>query len=580
MMKFGDIECKRWSQMKKLVWKRMANATKEFLQDNPESNPGVSREKRRLVPQHVADDVGNAKPFNMLEARDFFATEMTRASLNVAVPFMPVFRQLMEQCKSQLASAGTIELRPLVEHVLTAIDSTFKVAVIDMICKHMDSGANTTEMGVLFPIADSQQGNGIDNEYAASVLQLRTSMTYHMLHELTLSTKHKVFFALGDLGHRFTTTVSANETTLKEFEKRHCFWTAVWIKFGMLGYEHHDNVGELTRDLLRVVSESHNLASGNHMPAVPDEVAQGDDDKPVADPPLSTGAQDILEEIAELIESTPRRHSTEVTQPHHEAFSTSAEFLGNVAKSLFPEDKQPVNGLSLDEIGRMHIIQSHVCSAIMTHGLKAMNCNGISLQRTDDDNGVNGMQLTLPASQCDKFLCVPFLGRVVWNEGSVPKFTPRIKLGNVFGADLFLIPDDDYPCVAWSVPTSVDAAECNVKSSRQTLVVTMPWADDSGKQTCLSIDTVELIGQEQLVLGGMSNTVAATKTLMPVVLVRQVVPEDPNHVKKTIESSMGQLKLHVHGIYGSEQEAQPSGPAGRVKLNQRDIPADLQHVLL
>ena len=77
MMKFGDIECKRWSQMKKLVWKRMANASKEFLQDNPESNPGVSREKRRLVPQHVADDVGNAKPFNMLEARDFFATEMT-----------------------------------------------------------------------------------------------------------------------------------------------------------------------------------------------------------------------------------------------------------------------------------------------------------------------------------------------------------------------------------------------------------------------------------------------------------------------------------------------------------------------
>ena len=288
------------------------------------------------MPQHVADDVGNAKPFNMLEARDFFATEMTRASLNVAVPFMPVFRKLMEQCKSQLASAGTIELRPLVEHVLTAIDSTFKVAVIDIICKNMDSGANTTEMGVLFPIADSQQGSGIDNAYAASVLQLRTSMTYHMLHELTLSTKHKVCFALGDLGHWFTTTVSANETTLKEFEKRHCFWTAVWIKFGMLGYEHHDHVGELTRDLLRVVSESHNLASGNHMPAVPDEVAQGDDDKPVADPPLSTGAQDILEEIAELIESTPRRHSTEVTQPHHQAFSTSAEFLGNVAKHFVP----------------------------------------------------------------------------------------------------------------------------------------------------------------------------------------------------------------------------------------------------
>lgn len=67
---------------------------------------------------------------------------------------------------------------------------------------------------------------------------------------------------------------------------------------------------------------------------------------------------------------------------------------------------------------------------------------------------------------------------------------------------------------------------------------------------------------------------------MPVVLVRQVVPEDPKNVKKTIESSMGQLKRHVHGIYGSEQEAQPSGPAGRVKLNPRDIPADLQHVLL
>ena len=43
---------------------------------------------------------------------------------------------------------------------------------------------------------------------------------------------------------------------------------------------------------------------------------------------------------------------------------------------------------------------------------------------------------------------------------------------------------------------------------------------------------------------------------------------------------MGQLKRHVHGIYGSEQEAQPSGPVGRVKLNPRDIPADLQHVLL
>jgi len=67
---------------------------------------------------------------------------------------------------------------------------------------------------------------------------------------------------------------------------------------------------------------------------------------------------------------------------------------------------------------------------------------------------------------------------------------------------------------------------------------------------------------------------------MPVVLVRQVVPEDPKNVKKTIESSMGQLKRHVHELYGSEPETQPSGPAGRVKLNPRDIPADLQHVLL
>ena len=94
----------------------MAGATEDLLM----SNPGVAAPAAEKKPRHMAVADNEEEALNMLEVRDFVATEMTRASLNVMAPFMPEFRILVEPRKSQLAYEDTIELRPLAGHVLTA----------------------------------------------------------------------------------------------------------------------------------------------------------------------------------------------------------------------------------------------------------------------------------------------------------------------------------------------------------------------------------------------------------------------------------------------------------------------------
>ena len=225
----------------------------------------------------------------------------------------------------------------------------------------------------------------------------------------------------------------------------------------------------------------------------------------------------------------------------------------------------------------MNAVQSHVTAAIMMNGLDMMKCEGIAFQAAA---GSQKAHLSVPGSACNSSLCIPFWGRVVFNTSSIPKFSPRVFLGDVYGASMFLIPDDDYPCFAWIVPTSGDAAECNVKCNRNNVVAKMPYVDDKGAPVALNISAPVLITHEQPFLGVSTDTDGAR-----VALVRQSVAEDPKNVRKTTEWSIAQFEKHVQafgkatGVQHAEETSGPSA-AKRSRQSDADIPSELQHVLL
>ena len=180
----------------------MAKATQEFLTSHP------------VVDTAQDEQTNESNDIDLLEARDFFATHMSQSALSVSVPLMALFRSLAETCKSKFVEQGSSELGDMVEHILAAVDEAFKPCWVTAILQYVDNGSNATEMGVLFPMASSHSSAGVDNEHAVQVLQLRTSIIYNLLHELTLATPHKVLISLTDIGSGYPLEVAAKETTL------------------------------------------------------------------------------------------------------------------------------------------------------------------------------------------------------------------------------------------------------------------------------------------------------------------------------------------------------------------------------
>ena len=530
----------------------MARATQAFLDKHP-----MDKDAPKSTGPTENSGVEAILPHQLLDAREFFATNMSPDVLSVSLPLTSLFRTLADKCKSLIVELEQpYELGDVVGHIVAATDDAFKPVYVNTILEFVDDGKHEVEMGVLFPKA----GGGIDTEHAVRALQMRTTIIYELLHELTVSTQFKVVLSLQDIGHDFPIHVSAIETTIVGFSKRSVFWTALWMALGMMGLAHRHDTGSSAA--MRILADSHAIASGTleirEMPESEQAVTE-------ADMPAPTDVQvvgaDPKADKADTMESDGRL----------ELEKAGCSFIGHAAKPLFLESKTKQTSwrcLTFFEVGRLNAVQSHVTAAIMMQALDSLQCDGIAIETNP---GTKKDHISMPTASP---LCLPFWGRVVFSIANLPKFLPHVTLGLAYGATMFLIPDDHYPCYAWSVPSSSDAAECNCRVTFFKVEATMPFTDEKSKKVVLTIDVPQLTPADQTggTIGGMSSADR-------VALVRDAAKDDPKNLPKRIEFCMADLSKHVQtfketaGLAVVEPSATNPSNSKRARTSSSTIPS-------
>ena len=241
----------------------------------------------------------------------------------------------------------------------------------------------------------------------------------------------------------------------------------------------------------------------------------------------------------------------------------SRQFFADAARRLLPA-KVAATNLPKDfmAVQKLFIVQHQVAISIMQNAVSTLNADGLFIG--------DGDKLRVAALAGD--IRIPFWGQVVIGESSVPKNAQKLKVGKFAGADMFLIPDESYPCPAWSVEVSQDQLEVSVHMASDKVSVPLPIKCSKNKEIVLRVD------------GFCLRPMAARVGNTNVPLCRPQSQDDVKSMEKPVETARATLKRIHNDVYAAELASEASDlnaePCKVKKPKVEDVPAHLKHILL
>ena len=208
---------------------------------------------------------------------------------------------------------------------------------------------------------------------------------------------------------------------------------------------------------------------------------------------------------------------------------------------------------------------------VQCHTLQAgfASLQGSACQLTD----VAASKVTTATNMGHEFR-LPFWGSVVLGEANVPKNGMKLKIGRVFGVDIFIIADDTFPCAAWSVKVTQDAQEATMSLGSEKMEIAMPYTNNKGASVSIQLDP--------FYLKPMNSSLG---TAHPIVLCRMQGPCDSKSHEKATEAAVQNLKRKIVAVHPSvDALQQPDSKRGKQSLldgarDDKNVPFHLKHIL-